>query len=387
MRLRMAIVFGFAAMGAAHPAAARFSVSVPAISIWEMRQPDANAPGSVPDTALAETGNHRLLDVIDWDGKRFLHYESRTYWTADTGRTWKSHGWTETGNKPPRPTIPDARFKTAGKGLFLAAGSGALAIAVFESAKADWVRTDFGRSVKEPAAAMGGDAAGIYLYNVARELSRSQDGGAAWTRVAMVDPPEGGSLYDDIQAEGGRILLRFKRPYGIATATGSADGGKTWKRFPHGADVNLYAGCFIWIDGGSLRSDCAPEGFDRIDPAPFEKLERLFAGEAGDRFAFADSGLFYLPAGPSAAWEPAGAAADWRGWVLAGGAYSIQTAETIRWISTGRPVTTSLSPHGRGSGMAGKPEPIPGNARFRILRGRRMDGRLMGPDGRRTFPP
>jgi hypothetical protein len=376
MRLRIAIVFGAALMGASRSAAAPGEVPARPVALEEMRQPDANPPGSAPDTALREIGAHRLLDAVDWGGKRFLHYEHRTYWTADSGRTWKSRGWTEPGIKPPRPTMPEARFKIAGSRLFLAAGSGAFAIAAFESAQQDWVRTDFGRPVKEPATAMGGDAAGIYLYGITRELSLSEDGGAVWKRVALVDPPEGGSPYDDIQAEGGRILLRFKRPYGIATAAGSADGGKTWKRFPPGADVHLHAGCFHWIDTGSLRSDCAPEGPDRVAAAPFAKLERLFTGEGGDRFAFADSGVFRLPADPSSAWERAGAAGDWRGWVLAGGAFSLQTADRVRWVSTGHPVATGLWRNGRGGD--GKRIRVAGDVRRWALMEWGIDGRFIG---------
>jgi hypothetical protein len=344
-----------------------------AIQAEEMLQPDARSLGNASDTELAETGSHRLLGAILWEGRRFLHYEHRTYWTADGGLTWKSHGWTETsGPKPPKPLLPEARLRTTGSGLYLFAGAGgAAAAAAFDPAKDDWARTDFGRVLRD-AAALGCDAGALYLYDAAQKLSASGDDGLTWRTVAEVPPPEGGSLFDDIHAEGPRILLRFRRPYGIAAAAGSADGGKTWKRFPAGADVHLQGGCFHFIAGDSLRSECGPGGPDRAVAVPFGKLERVFRQEGGEVFALADSGLFHEDGG-GAGWESVAAFPREAGWTLAGEMLSRQTREKVSWVSPGNAVV-SLAPWGI---ARGRRRPGPSALPIWLELGRRPDGRAL----------
>jgi hypothetical protein len=231
-------------------------------------------------------------------------------------------------------------------------------VAMFDPAMDGWKSTGFGMAANRPFTAVGCEAGRIYLYDMLHELSVSEDGGATWEGIATVTPPDGASPFDDIQVEGARILLRFKRPYGVSEDAGSIDGGKTWKRFPPGAGVQLKAGCFHWIENGFVSSDCAPGGADRKDAAPFAKLERLFIQEGGGLFALADSGLFHFSPPETgietaAAWQGVGAAADWTGWILAGGVFSRQTADKVTWVSTGAPVTTGIMRAMRPSARAG----------------------------------
>jgi hypothetical protein len=252
-------------------------------------------------------------------------------------------------------------------------------VAAFDSAREDWVPAGFGRSAQRAATAMGFDAGSLYLYDLDRVLWASRDGGTLWERIATVPLPDGGSFYDDIEAEGKRLLLRYKRPYGIAAATGSADGGKTWRRFPAGADVHLQGGCFQWIDRDSLRSDCGPEAPDRAAAAPFLKLERLFAQDGGELFALADSGLFHYRAPDAHAaggsWDAVDAFARAQGWILGGDLLSRQTAETVSWVSPGIARVVSIAP---GRRTRRPPRARVGNPDSPWLeRARRPDGRAL----------
>ena len=352
------------------------------IQVDRMNQPDARAPGDGSDSDRVETGTHRLLSVIEWGGRRFLHYEYRTYWTADSGRNWKSHGWLLQDQKGPRPALPDARFKSTGSGLFLAGDNGVLVAAAFDPARDDWALTEFGRESQGTMTAMGSDAGVLYLYDTRRILSVSRDNGGTWRDVAAVPPPLGGYFFEAIEAEADRILLRFQDPSGISTDAGSNDGGRTWKWFPSGADVRLHEACFHWISGDSLRSACGPERPDRTVAVTFRSLVRLFRQESGDLFALADSGVFrFQPldtADPQAAagWKPVGPASDWQGWIMAGEILSRQTADKVAWVSPGNPIAVALAPRSRaryGSGDATRAGPVPPPAW--LVRGRRPDGR------------
>lgn len=361
------------------------------IRLEQMRHPDARITGE-PDGNSAETvetGTHPLLGALDWGGRRFLHYGHRTYWTADGGLSWRSQDWMDTGVKPPRPLLPQARFRTTGTELYLMSGEGAAAVAAFDSAREEWRRTDFGHVGKNAFTAVGCDAGSVYLYDVAQELSRSRDGGSTWQRIAKVPPPEGGSFYEDIEAEGSRLLLRFNRPYAIATNAASADGGATWRRFPAGVDAHLFEGCFHFAAEGSLRSECGPEAADRITPAPFGRLDRLFRQEGGELFALADAGLFHFrpaepgkpgedPAGGVGAggsWEPVEGFGAEQGWLVSRAAVSRQTSATVTWLPVAAPATVSVRPV-RGSGMPIRPGSrlLPG---LWLEKGRGLDGRAL----------
>ncbi|GEM_PF-4231982 len=352
------------------------------IRVEEMAQPDARAPGDGPDSDLVETGKHRLLSVIDWGGRRFLQYEFRTFWTVDSGRNWKSRGWIDNGPKGPVPWLTQGRFLTTGAALFLTGGTGTAAIAAFDPAKDDWVLTDFGHGFQDGITAMGCDAGAIYLYDALRNLTVSRDNGVTWDLVAGVPPPPGGYFYEGLEAEGLRLLLRFREPSGISTDAGSSDGGKTWKHFPPGADVRLKEGCFHWIAGDSLRSECAPGAPDRTAAVSFGTLVRLFRQPEGGLFALADSGVFHFQpldtADPQAAagWEPVGPAPAWKGWIMAGEILSRQTVDKVAWVSPGNPIAVSLAPRSRaryGSGNAVRSGPVP--IPEWLTRGRRPDGR------------
>lgn len=384
-----ALTFGLGLLvsaATAHPIAG----SAFPILIEEMSQPDARAPG-VDDTDRVETGTRPLLCAIDWGGRRFLHYGHRTYWTADGGRTWSSQGWMDTGVKPPRPWLPLARFRSTGSGLYLVSGEGAAAAAAFDSARNGWNRVDFGRTGQDTFTALGCDVGAVYLYDITRQLTRSRDGGVSWQRVALVAPPEGGSFYEDIEAEGSAILLRFNRPYGIATDAASGDGGLTWRSMPSGADAHLFEGCFHFAAGGALRSECVPGTADRIAPAPFTRLDRLFRQEGGELFALADSGLFHFrPAGTEGeteeesggvlgtegSWEPVAGFGRDSGWIAAGGTLARQSRQKVMWVSSARADGVSIRAGSRGRRRLepGSPERYSG-AGVWMRGGFRADGR------------
>jgi hypothetical protein len=390
------IVFAFAAI-AALAASAAFATSAVApaagptasgaIDLEEMRQPDAREPGDGPVSDRVETGANRLLGVIDWSGLRFLHYETRTYWTADSGRSWKSHGWTLPDPKGTRLTLPDGRFRTTGSGLFLAGGDGALVAARFDPVRDDFAWLDFGVAAAR-VTALGSDAGALYRYDLRGILSVSRDDGVSWHTVATVPYPSGGYPFEGVEAEGDLLLLRFDPAAGISTDAGSFDGGKTWKWFPPGADAHLSGGCFHYVADDSLRSECAPGTPDRKVRAPFRRLRRLFTQTGGERYALADSGVFRYQAGDPAAgdgkphWEPVGAPADWAGWVMAGELFSKQTAEKAAWVSPGPPLSVSLARGARsrtGYCRSGS-RPLPPW----LDRGRRPDGRALSGPSRRA---
>lgn len=389
--LATALAFGLGLPGhaaAAHPAAGPSlpSSSTYSVLIEEMRQPDARASG-MDDTDKVETGTRPLLGAIDWGGRRFLHYGHRTYWTADEGRTWRSQGWMEPGLKPPRLWLPLGRFRATGTELYLVSGEGAAAAAAFDTLRDEWVRVDFGRTGRDAFTALGYDVDAVYLYDITRQLTRSRDGGVSWQRVASVAPPEGASFYEDIEAEGPAILLRFNRPYGIATDAASSDGGATWRFLPAGADAHLFEGCFHFAADGMLRSECGPGKTDRIASAPFSRLVRLFRQEGGGLFALGDSALFlFRPSGSGGepgggagmvgSWEPVAGFGRDSGWIAAGGMLARQSAQRVMWVSSARPdgVSIRIGSGRRGRLEQGRQEGFPG-AGVWMRRGVRADGR------------
>ena len=379
----LAIVLGAGFPGAGYPAVLQKAFG---IRLEQMAHPDARDPGK-DDSDRVETGVRPLLGALDWGNRRFLHYGHRTYWTADGGRSWRSQGWMETGAKT-RPLLPQARFRSAGAQLYLVSGEGAPAAASFDPVKDEWIRVDFGRTGKPAATAVGCDAGAVYLYDVARELSRSRDGGASWQRIAEVPPPEGASFYEDIEAEGSRLLLRFNRPYGISTDAASTDGGATWRRLPAGADAHLFEGCFHFVAVESMRalsslhSECGPDVPDRIAPAPFTRLDRLFRQEGGELFALADSGLYHFrPAGSgtdaagipgsSGSWEPVIGMGPAEGWTVSNGMVSRQTGTTVAWMPVPAQGAVSIRP---GKGRRTRPG-VTRELPAWIEAGRRPDGR------------
>jgi hypothetical protein len=353
-----------------------------------MRQPDAREPGDGPASDRMETGTHRLLSVINWSGLRFLHYETRTYWTADSGRTWKSRGWMIPDPKGARLTLPEGRFRTTGSGLFLAGDNGAVVAARFDPVRNDFTWLDFGNAGAGSVAAFGGDLGALYRYDLGKILSVSRDDGVSWQTIATVPYPAGGYPFEGVEADGQRLLLRFDPASGIHTDAGSSDGGQTWKWFPVGADVHLSGGCFHFVAGDTLRSECAsgvPASLDLTAPAPFRRLTRLITQAGSDYYALADSGVFRYQAGDAGSgdgkpfWDAVGAPADWIGWRMAGEVFSLQTAEKVSWVSPGAAVSVSLARGGksraryRTSGAVS----LPGW----LARDRRLDGRAFHVTG------
>ena len=184
-----------------------------------------------------------------------------------------------------------------------------------------------------------------------------------------------GALLIRVQAEGGRILLGFNRPGAPVGDMGSTDGGKTWKSFPRGRDMYLFEGCFHWVEGGVLHSDCGPGGQSGVAAAPFTRIERLFRQESGELYAYTDSGCYRFSAAPSPAWETAGDPGQWRDWSYHGELLSLQTDTLASWIAPGVPIPMAARP----GNAPGPRRGIHGPHRLSgwLKNGRRPDGRAL----------
>ena len=349
--------------------------AVPAVGTAPIPLPIASAEMPRPDGNLGGTDAGPLLSVAEWGGIRFLQYDTVTYWTADSGRTWRRKAWMDPGTgKGPVPSMPDARFRSTGPDLYLDGGGAPRKLVVYDPAAGEWRSAVFGNPAFTDITAMACDTGRIYVYSSRRGLWRSLDRGISWAHIPVLgDSLDPASAFDRIEAEGTRMLLGRTRPGPQSYEAGSADGGATWKAFPAPWKHRIFEGCFHWVAGGKLRSECDPGGPVDSVAAPFEALSRLFRGPAADLFAFADSALYLYS--QTDGWALAGMREDWDGWFFSDALASIRTGTAVRWISGARVISPSVSiaPRSRRPGAERKAPRWP---RW-LEQGRRPDGRAV----------
>jgi hypothetical protein len=295
-----------------------------------------------------ESGRNPLLSVAEWGGRRFLQYDKRTYWTADGGKTWKSHGWMAAvkPEKGPENILPDARFKSTGRDLYLDGGSGTRTLAAYNPAKDEWEPVDLiGDAAFNSIAAVACDTGRLYKATFDGRVSVSGDRGNTWVSAAV--PPEsllaGQGPFDALRAEGERLVLGYKSRR-LASELATVDGGKTWVKYPAYANVHPLSGCLHWVENGNLISDCAPDGRRDSVPVAFLTLSRLFRQEGGGVFALTDAGLVHYVPVPAPAWEvvPGPDPDGWKGWLYSGDVLAHQTSEQIRWIAGVEPIASGI---------------------------------------------
>lgn len=300
----------------------------------------------------------------------FLHFDGRTWRTADNGRTWSGHGWMRDSPKGPVSDLAGGRFTATRTALYLGNGSGVLAYA-FDAAAGDWKAFPAGSGVLAAA----GDGDRLYAYTADGILRVTPDGGASWARVDIPESMRLGAYFDQVRAEGPIILVSNRNVTASGGAIATRDAGATWMRFPAGTATGLGGGCLYEFESGRLRMRCAP-AFESADlaGAPFDSARALFADRQGNLFARTDSALFvcHPTPGVSLQWGLFAGGEALRGWTLSGGTLWRLEAGRFAWISLEPSGATGLSsPLRRGPSVRASQVPA------WILRGRKPDGRAM----------
>ncbi|MDB5103791.1 MAG: hypothetical protein JWP91_1480 [Fibrobacteres bacterium] len=299
--------------------------------------PPADSAGSADPRAFA--------DAVEWGGRIFLHFDMRTWWTADTGRTWKSHGWILDTPKGPVPVLEAGWFTSTRPALYLGNRSGDLGY-VFDAAADDWKPFEAGSDPAAPpgaTVAAGGDGERLYALSADHALRATGDAGVTWSAVPLPDSVRVGTWFDDLQAEGPRLLLRNRDASSVQRAAASLDGGATWFWLAPHAAVILSRGCAHAFLHATLETRCPGAAVASSGGAPFEKAQALFSDGAGTLFAWADSALYSgKPDPPGWHWDRIAGKEELRGWSYERDLLFRMDSGRVEWFSPS---------HGAASGM------------------------------------
>lgn len=266
----------------------------------------------------------------------FVQCETRTWWTADAGRTWKHREWFKDGPKGTVPSLDKAWFTRATAGLWLGNRNGPLAWA-FDTASGDWAECSFGRGVTVSA----GSGDRLYALTGDHALRFSRDAGVTWAAMPVPDSVRVGTFFDDLLADGDRVLLRVRDPANSQRPAATLDGGRTWQWLPAHAPTALAHGCAYALAQGHFVASC-PDTRPRT-PVPFASAAALFTDPGGFIFAWADSALYARTAGTSGVWSVLAARKDLRGWERTRDILFRLDAGTLSWF-TGAAVVSGLGP-------------------------------------------
>ena len=264
--------------------------------------------------------------VARWGGCVFIHHDLRTWWSADAGKTWKSHGWIQDTPKGPVPILDGGWFTRTGPALWLGNRNGSLAFR-YDPALDDWVAAE---SLAGTIAAAG---SGDRLLSLSADhvLRASRDAGVTWVGIPLPDSVRVGTFFDDMLADGDRLVLRVRDRDNSQPAAATLDGGKTWTWLPAHAAVVLARGCVYALQDGILETICV--GIRARTAAPFVNARALFADTAGAVFAWADSALYQRDPGAQATWTLIATKADLEGWSLRRDVLFCLRAESLSWFT------------------------------------------------------
>ncbi len=271
--------------------------------------------------------------VARWDGRLFVHHDLRTWWSADAGRTWKSRDWVIQTPKGPVPLLEGGWFTRTSQALWLGNRSGALAWR-YDASADDW--TDSGCVPGAMAAAGAGD--GLYVLSADHGLRVTRDRGVTWSAIPVPDSVRVGTYFDDVLAEGDRIILRVRDAGNSQRAAVSADGGRSWNWLTAHAAVGLAHGCVYALREGRLESDCGAGSATAA--VPFGEAQALFADATGSLFALSDSTLYRRTTDAPEKWQPIAGREDLRGWTLGRDVLFCLRDDSLNWFN-GAPAPTA----------------------------------------------
>lgn len=277
-----------------------------------------------------------LRDVVRWGGRVFVQCDTRTWWTADAGRSWKHRDWFVDGSKGRVPSLDKAWLTRSTGGLWLGNRNGPLAWA-FDTAAGTWVVCPFGRDVV--ASAGSGDR--LYALTGAHALRFTRDAGVTWGSLPLPDSVRVGTYFDDILADGDRVILRLRDLSNTQPPAVTLDGGATWAWLPAHAPTALAQGCAFAAIDAQIAAIC-PESLPRSD-APFDAAQALFTESGGALFAWVDSMLYVRERATSLAWSVLATAEDLEGWGRARDVLYCLRGGTLSWF-TGAPAASPVRP-------------------------------------------
>lgn len=285
-----------------------------------------------------------LRDVVRWGGLAFVQCDTRTWWTADAGRSWKHRDWFADGQKGRVPSLDKAWFTRAAGGLWLGNRNGPLAWA-FDTTAGAWVVCPFGRGVV--ASAGSGDR--LYALTGGHSLRSTRDAGVTWDSVPLPDSVRVGTFFDDVQADGERVILRVRDLANSQRPAVTLDGGATWSWLPAYAPTILAQGCAFAAGEAQIAAICP----DSRPPAstPFTAAQALFTETGGILFAWADSMLYVRERAAPMAWSVLASAEELRGWGRTRDILYCLRGGALSWF-TGAAAAASIHPTAPRAGAA-----------------------------------